>query len=247
MLRIMWCRKALASNSKCQRQRGLAVARDRDAAQVLHRRARLAGRGAEGAEVVLAQQQSAAGPHRIAIERMHRPADPAGIQARPHRRLRAARRHSGAPRRWRGNGTRPARAAPIAPRCRGGRKRLVPRTQENGARSTAVSKCTTCIRRVDAGIGAAGAERGDRLRGELRERRFQLVLHGAARELALPALVGLSVVADAERQPHGGIGGRAAAQRSWPSSCLASALRSPRLSAALPRPASGRLRRRRAP
>ncbi|MCY1246334.1 hypothetical protein D9M72_595610 [compost metagenome] len=59
---------------------------------------------------------------------------------------------------------------------------------------------------VHAGIGAAGAQRADPAAGgqagELREGGFELVLHRAARALALPALVCLAVVADAECQPH---------------------------------------------
>lgn len=45
-------------------------------------------------------------------------------------------------------------------------------------------------------IGTAGAESGDALRGKFGEGSFQLILHGLTRELTLPALVGLSVVAD---------------------------------------------------
>ena len=49
---------------------------------------------------------------------------------------------------------------------------------------------------VHTRISTASAERGDALCGKFGEGSFQLILHGLARELALPALVGLSVVAD---------------------------------------------------
>ena len=50
---------------------------------------------------------------------------------------------------------------------------------------------------VHAGIGAACTQSGNALGSKLAQRGFQFVLDGLARELALPALVGLSVVADA--------------------------------------------------
>ena len=56
---------------------------------------------------------------------------------------------------------------------------------------------------VHARIGAAGADGGDGLVGEAREGGFEVVLDGAARRLALPAVVSLSEVADAECPPHG--------------------------------------------
>ncbi len=52
---------------------------------------------------------------------------------------------------------------------------------------------------MNTGIGASGAARGDRLAGELSERRFKPVLHRAAAALALPALIGLAAIADAKR------------------------------------------------
>ena len=51
---------------------------------------------------------------------------------------------------------------------------------------------------VYAGVGAARAQGGDALGGELPQGFFQLVLHGAPGELALPALVGLAVVGHAQ-------------------------------------------------
>ena len=191
---------------------GVAMPRDVDTTQVLDRRTRLAGRGAEGAEVV--SPTSIAAAARIASpssgyrtsRRGRHPGSGAPATA-------TARRGSAVRARWRGSGTASGTGCAHCTAMSSGRKRLVPRTQEKGARSTAVSKCTTCIRRMHAGIGAAGAERGDGLGGEAAERSLQLVLHGAARGLALPAFVGLAVVADAEGQPHGGIGGRPAAQR----------------------------------
>lgn len=51
---------------------------------------------------------------------------------------------------------------------------------------------------VNTRVGASGAQSGYFLCRELSQCRFQLVLHGLTGELALPALVGLPVVADAE-------------------------------------------------
>jgi len=45
-------------------------------------------------------------------------------------------------------------------------------------------------------IGTAGTQRGNGLGGKFAQCLFEFVLHGQARELALPALVGLSVVTD---------------------------------------------------
>lgn len=51
---------------------------------------------------------------------------------------------------------------------------------------------------VNTGVRASGAQSGYLLSRELAQCSFQLVLDGLAGELALPTLVGLSVVADAE-------------------------------------------------
>ena len=57
--------------------------------------------------------------------------------------------------------------------------------------------------RVDAGVGAPGTQGDDTICiGEFGQAGLQLVLHSQARQLALPALVGLAVVANAERPPH---------------------------------------------
>jgi len=58
---------------------------------------------------------------------------------------------------------------------------------------------------MHAGVGAAGAQGGDRDGGKLAERRFQPVLDGLARGLALPALVGGAEVAQAEGDSHDGV------------------------------------------
>ena len=55
---------------------------------------------------------------------------------------------------------------------------------------------------VNTGVGAPGAQSRNTLAGQFAERGFQLVLHRSARALALPAFVSLTVVADAEGQPH---------------------------------------------
>ena len=81
----------------------------------------------------------------------------------------------------------------------------MPRTHENGARTASVSRWTTWLTRVHAGVGAAGADgahRGARTVGEAGQRLFEPVLHRHAAGLALPAVVGAAAVADAERDPH---------------------------------------------
>ena len=55
---------------------------------------------------------------------------------------------------------------------------------------------------MNASIGAACAQGGDFLGGELFEGFFQFVLDGEARALALPALIGLTVVGDAQSDSH---------------------------------------------
>ena len=51
-------------------------------------------------------------------------------------------------------------------------------------------------------IGATCAQGGDFLGGEFFEGLFQFVLDGKARALALPALIGLTVVGDAQSDSH---------------------------------------------
>jgi hypothetical protein len=51
-------------------------------------------------------------------------------------------------------------------------------------------------------IGSACAEGGDFLSGEFFEGLFQFVLNGKARALALPTLIGLTVVGDAQSDSH---------------------------------------------
>ena len=55
---------------------------------------------------------------------------------------------------------------------------------------------------VDACIGATRTQGGDFLGGEFFERLFQFVLDSEACALALPALIGLTVVGDAQRDSH---------------------------------------------
>ena len=63
---------------------------------------------------------------------------------------------------------------------------------------------------VHTRIGTACAKGADRMRSKAAQGRFEFVLHGVARKLALPATVGLAVVADTQRHPgHGAAWGRA--------------------------------------
>ncbi len=55
---------------------------------------------------------------------------------------------------------------------------------------------------MNACIGAACALGGDFLGGEFFEGFFQFVLDGEARALALPALIGLTVLGDAQSDSH---------------------------------------------
>ena len=55
---------------------------------------------------------------------------------------------------------------------------------------------------MNACIGATCAQGGDFLGGEFFEGFFQFVLDGEARALALPALIGLTVVGDAQSDSH---------------------------------------------
>lgn len=55
---------------------------------------------------------------------------------------------------------------------------------------------------MDTGISSARTQCGDFLGGELFQRLFQFVLDGQAGALALPALIGLTVVGDAQSDSH---------------------------------------------
>ncbi|MCY1384467.1 hypothetical protein D9M69_727260 [compost metagenome] len=56
---------------------------------------------------------------------------------------------------------------------------------------------------VHAGIGASGTQRADFVeRCEFGQSPFQPVLHRAAAGLTLPAVVGMTVVADPQRDTH---------------------------------------------
>jgi hypothetical protein len=56
---------------------------------------------------------------------------------------------------------------------------------------------------VHTGIGATGADGGDFLSSKAAQGRFEFVLYGVAIGLALPAAIGLTVVADAKSYAHG--------------------------------------------
>ena len=228
MLRIMWCRKASASNSKCQRQRSSSPWR-----VISMRRRSLTGDSAWQAEArkelksCSAQQHGGGGPHRVAVERVDRPADPARVQARAHRRLRTARRGSAASRRWRGNGTGRARAAPIAPRCRpagSGWCRAPRRRARARPRCRSAPPASAHARRH-----RCGPRKGWRWAGRR---------SGRARPPACPGRCGPRAGSASRRRPGRGSGRRGPASparsaTAWPlsaarpSSCLASALTSP--------------------
>ena len=55
---------------------------------------------------------------------------------------------------------------------------------------------------MNASVGPARAKRGDFVCGEFLEGLFQFILDGQPRALALPALIGLAVVGDAQSNPH---------------------------------------------
>lgn len=55
---------------------------------------------------------------------------------------------------------------------------------------------------MNACVGSARAQRGDFVSGEFLEGLFQFILDGQPRALALPALIGLAVVGDAQSNPH---------------------------------------------
>ena len=55
---------------------------------------------------------------------------------------------------------------------------------------------------MDASIGSTRTQRRDFLGGELFQRLLQFVLDGQAGALALPALIGLTVVGDAQSDSH---------------------------------------------
>jgi hypothetical protein len=83
-----------------------------------------------------------------------------------------------------------------------GQKVLVPRTQELGALQLGV-KVHDLHQPVHTGIGATGADGGDFLSSKAAQGRFEFVLYGVAIGLALPAAIGLTVVADAKSYAHG--------------------------------------------
>ena len=57
-------------------------------------------------------------------------------------------------------------------------------------------------RRMDACIGAARRDRGDRLAGDLAKRALERVLHATPRRLRLPAAKYVAGVFDSERNAH---------------------------------------------
>jgi hypothetical protein len=124
----------------------VATPRDLDAAQVFT--GDLAWQAEARNELKSCSPSSAAAALRIAspssgcIDQPTRPA----VEAGPHRRLRAARRGSGGPGRWRGNGTRRAPAAPTARRCRAAGSGWCRAPRRRARARWSVSKCTTCIR-----------------------------------------------------------------------------------------------------
>ena len=106
------------------------------------------------------------GTHRIAIQRMHRPADPTRVQARAHRRLRqhvevAPRQRAGAAVELVGHRLRPLHRDVVRQEAVGAAHPGDGRALDGGVEVHHLHQA------VHAGVGAAGAERGDRLRGEL--------------------------------------------------------------------------------
>jgi hypothetical protein len=84
-----------------------------------------------------------------------------------------------------------------------GRNRLVPRTQENGARSTGVIDMHDLVHGMDAGVRAPGAHSDTGCATKVRKRLFEALLARGPVGLRLPAVIGLPAIADPEGEPHG--------------------------------------------
>ena len=80
----------------------------------------------------------------------------------------------------------------------------MPRTQASSCALDLGVEVDDLVERVHAGVGAAGADRLERRGGERADRRVDVVLHGAAAGLALPAAVGAAAIGDAEGDSHDG-------------------------------------------
>ena len=140
MLRTMWWRKASAANSKHQH---VAFALDLEAAQLLHRGARLALGCAERAEVVHPEQVRSCLPHRLEVQRVVMPAEVAVMQARPLGAVEQQIAVGSAARLVAGVESRRRPGAPSVTAMVRGSSAFTPRTQAVSGRRATVSKCTT--------------------------------------------------------------------------------------------------------
>ena len=173
----------------------------RQFSDIAHRRGGLALCRTKRGEIVAADQMHGSRAHRAVIEPTKNPACPRVRQWRSHGRIqdpvvvaataRAVARmkiivHLAGP----ANRNRRGKEAIDATHPRG------QRTPGNGV------EMNDLVKRVDAGIGTAGADGGHCGSGDLRERAFKRVLNAAAVGLRLPAGECGAVVLDAECDAH---------------------------------------------
>jgi hypothetical protein len=198
MLRIMWCKKALPSNSKRQRRRAGDVDVDR---QVLM--------GDSAWQLLARKDEKSCSPSRcwLAFCMGFRPVggtpNPRGLfPGWGARWSRAPHRHSACRWRWRGSENCRASLAPIARRCRG----QIPVGATNPRMGVAIEfgvKVHHLHEAMHTCIGAACTQGADpRYIGKFGQGFFELVLDGQTRALALPALVSRAGVTNAKGESH---------------------------------------------
>ena len=151
---------------------------------------------------MLAQQVRCRGAHGVAVQRAKHPAHPAGFHTGAHRRL---QQHVGiAPRRGAGACVKGCRHMPRPLHRDVGRQKGIGAAHPGRGRARHFGVEMHHLQQaMHACIGAPGAQGAQRHGGKTLQCAFQRVLHGLPTFLALPAVVVATVVADAQRYPHG--------------------------------------------
>jgi hypothetical protein len=162
----------------------------------------LAFRRAEGAEIMFSDQHLRSLAHQLGVQRAKHPTHQARLQRRSGNRLSdevriaptlcAESRVKVELRRMAPLNTDVCGEEPVGA--------AHPRKQFSMHRSINVNHL---IQRMHTRVGAAGADSANGIVRKSGQRPLDVVLHRSAIGLALPAVVCLSTVADAQRQPHG--------------------------------------------
>ncbi|MNV65791.1 hypothetical protein D3C71_1585090 [compost metagenome] len=159
---------------------------------------------------MLAKQLVCSASHGVMVKRMKHPAHTPGVHARAHRRLEqyigiTPCDRTGPCVKVVGHGL-----CPLHSNVRREKGVGAPHPGRRGALEGGV-EVHHLHQSMDTRIGATRTQGADRMGRKPAERRFELVLHRVARQLALPTAVRLAVIADPQGHPCHGVAWEGAA------------------------------------